>query len=91
MSRKLSLVQRLWLLLLLLVTLSIGGALIANLLNARSYLEQQLTAQSADTANALALMVTQYKADPVMAQTLLGAAFEQGILPKSAGKACLPT
>ncbi|NWK78020.1 EAL domain-containing protein [Aquitalea sp. LB_tupeE] len=78
MSRKLSLVQRLWLLLLLLVSLSIGGALIANLLNARSYLEQQLTAQSADTANALALMVTQYKADPVMAQTLLGAAFEQG-------------
>ncbi|WP_287881790.1 LapD/MoxY N-terminal periplasmic domain-containing protein [Aquitalea sp.] len=77
-SRKLSLVQRLWLLLLLLVALSIGGALIANLLNARSYLEQQLSAQSADTANALALMVTQYKADPVMAQTLLGAAFEQG-------------
>ncbi|RQO69147.1 histidine kinase [Aquitalea sp. FJL05] len=77
-TRKLSLVQRLWLLLLLLMTLSIGGALIANLLNARNYLEQQLSAQSADTANSLALMVTQYKADPVMAQTLLSAAFEQG-------------
>ncbi|MBV8679685.1 MAG: EAL domain-containing protein [Aquitalea sp.] len=77
-TRKFSLVQRLWLLLLLLMTLSIGGALIANLLNARSYLEQQLSAQSADTANSLALMVTQYKADPVMAQTLLSAAFEQG-------------
>lgn len=76
--RQLSLVQRLWLLLLLLVTFSIGGALVANLLNARSYLEQQLTAQSADTANSLALMLTQYKADPVMAQTLLNAAFEQG-------------
>ena|GEM_PF-6654004 len=77
-TRKLSLVQRLWLLLLLVVCLSIGGALIANLLNARSYLEQQLSAQSADTANSLALMLTQYKADPVMAQTLLGAAFDQG-------------
>lgn len=77
-SRKLSLVQRLWLLLLLLVALSIGGALIANLLNARGYLEQQLSAQNADTANSLALMLTQYKADPVMAQTLLGAAFDQG-------------
>ncbi|WP_293765883.1 LapD/MoxY N-terminal periplasmic domain-containing protein [uncultured Aquitalea sp.] len=77
-TNKLSLVQRLWLLLLLLVSLSIGGALIANLLNARGYLEQQLTAQSADTANSLALMLTQYKADPVMAQTLLNAAFDQG-------------
>jgi methyl-accepting chemotaxis protein len=77
-TQKFSLVQRLWLLLLFLMTLSIGGALIANLLNARSYLEQQLTAQNADTANSLALMVTQYKADPVMAQTLLNAAFDQG-------------
>jgi len=33
------------------MSLSIGGALVANLLNARSYLEQQLTAQSADTAS----------------------------------------
>lgn len=54
---KLSLVQRLWLLLLMLAFLSIGGALVANLLNARSYLEQPLTAQNADTANALALML----------------------------------
>jgi EAL domain-containing protein (putative c-di-GMP-specific phosphodiesterase class I)/GGDEF domain-containing protein len=77
-TKKLSLIQRLWLLLLFLVTLSIGSALISNLLSARSYLEQQLTAQNADTANSLALMVTQYKADPVMAQTLLNAAFDQG-------------
>lgn len=75
---KLSLVQRLWLLLLMLAFLSIGGALVANLLNARSYLEQQLTAQNADTANALALMLTQYKAEPVMAETLINAAFDQG-------------
>jgi EAL domain-containing protein (putative c-di-GMP-specific phosphodiesterase class I)/GGDEF domain-containing protein len=75
---ELSLIQRLWLLLLCLMSLSIGSALIANLLNARSYLEQQLTAQNADTANSLAMMLTQYKADPVMAQTLLNAAFEQG-------------
>ena len=76
--KKLSLIQRLWLLLLLLVVLSIGGALIANMLNARRYLEQQLTTQSADTANSLALMMTQRKADPVLAQTLLNATFDQG-------------
>ena len=77
-SYQLSLIQRLWLLMLCLMSLSIGSALIANLLNARSYLEQQLTAQNADSANSLAMMLTQYKADPVMAQTLLNAAFEQG-------------
>lgn len=75
---KLSLVQRLWLLLLMLAFLSIGGALVANLLNARHYLEQQLTAQNTETANALALMLTQYKADPAMAETLINAAFDQG-------------
>ena len=75
---KLSLTQRLWGLLLLVVAMSIGGALIANLLNARSYLEQQLSAQSADTAQSLALMLTQHHADPVMAQTLLNATFDLG-------------
>ncbi|WP_252346072.1 LapD/MoxY N-terminal periplasmic domain-containing protein [Paludibacterium sp. B53371] len=77
-TTKFSLIQRLWTLLLLVVALSIGGALIANLLNARQYLEQQLSAQSADTAHSLALMLTQYHADPVMAQTLLNATFDLG-------------
>ena len=75
---KLSLIQRLWLLLLILVGLSIGGALISNLLNARRYLEQQLTFQSINTANSLALMLTQNKADPAAAQLLLNATYEQG-------------
>jgi EAL domain-containing protein (putative c-di-GMP-specific phosphodiesterase class I)/GGDEF domain-containing protein len=76
--KKLSLIQRLSVLIGLIVLLSIGGALIANLLHARSYLEQQLNAQSVDTAHGLALMLTQYHADPVMAQTLLNSSFDQG-------------
>ncbi|MBV8046509.1 MAG: EAL domain-containing protein [Paludibacterium sp.] len=77
-TTKFSLIQRLWILLLLVATLSIGGALVANLLNARQYLEQQLSAQSADTAHSLALTLTQYHADPVMAQALLNATFDLG-------------
>ncbi|UTH75986.1 LapD/MoxY N-terminal periplasmic domain-containing protein [Chromobacterium sp. IIBBL 290-4] len=78
--KNLSLIQRLWLLLLLLVFLSLSGALLANLYNARGYLEQQLTAQNANTANSLALMINQNRADPVMAETLINAAFDQGHL-----------
>ena len=61
--KNLSLIQRLWLLLVLLVLLSLTGALLANLYNARSYLEQQLTGQNANAANSLALMITQHRAD----------------------------
>lgn len=78
MKKNLSLIQRLWLLLLLLVFLSVSGALLANLYNARSYLEQQLTTQNANTANSLALMITQYQADHAMAETLINASFDQG-------------
>ncbi|MCG9026821.1 EAL domain-containing protein [Laribacter hongkongensis] len=73
-----TLIQRLWLLLLLLVFLAFSGTLLANLMNARSYLEQQLTAQNANTANSLALMVSQQRAEPVMAETLISATFDQG-------------
>ena len=73
-----TLIQRPWLLLLLLVFLAFSGTLLANLMNARSYLEQQLTAQNANTANSLALMVSQQRAEPVMAETLISATFDQG-------------
>ena len=73
-----TLIQRLWLLLLLLVFLAFSGTLLANLMNARSYLEQQLTEQNANTANSLALMVSQQRAEPVMAETLISATFDQG-------------
>ncbi|RQW25861.1 EAL domain-containing protein [Rhodobacteraceae bacterium CH30] len=75
---RLSLSQRLWILLLLLVFLALSTSLTANLLGARNYLEQQLTAQNADTANSLALMITQQQADRAMAETLINASFDQG-------------
>ncbi|AXE37013.1 LapD/MoxY N-terminal periplasmic domain-containing protein [Chromobacterium phragmitis] len=76
--KNLSLIQRLWLLLVLLVVLSLTGALLADLYNARRYLEQQLSGQNANAANSLALMITQHKADKAMAETLINATFDQG-------------
>lgn len=76
--KSLSLIQRMWLLLLLLVFLSLGGAWLANLYNARNYLEQQLASQNANTANSLALMITQHRAEPAMAELLINASFDQG-------------
>ncbi|MGL6071522.1 bifunctional diguanylate cyclase/phosphodiesterase [Craterilacuibacter sp.] len=75
---RLSLSQRLWALLLLLVFLALSTSLTANLLGARNYLEQQLSAQNSNTANSLALMISQQQADPVMAETLINASFDQG-------------
>ncbi|WP_028537334.1 bifunctional diguanylate cyclase/phosphodiesterase [Paludibacterium yongneupense] len=74
---RLSLVQRLWILLSV-AMLAVAGALATDLLAARHYIEQQLGAQNTDTANGLALMITQYKAEPAMAETLINAAFDQG-------------
>lgn len=60
------------------VVLAAAGSLTANLFNARDYMQQQLAAQSADAANSLALLITQNKADKVMGETLINAAFDQG-------------
>ena len=76
--KHLSLIQRLWLLVLMLFVLASCGALLANLLNARNYMEQQLTLQNTNTANALALLISQNGADPAMAETLVNATFDQG-------------
>jgi diguanylate cyclase (GGDEF)-like protein len=74
---RLSLIQRLWLMLAV-AMLAVVGALATDLLAARHYIEQQLSARNADTANGLALMITQYRAEPAMAETLINAAFDQG-------------
>ncbi len=76
--RTLSLIQRLWLLLVMIVVLATGAALATNLLGARAYLEQQLEAQGTETANALALMITQAQADQAAAETLINASFDLG-------------
>ena len=76
--KRVSLIQQLWILVIAAVVLAAAGSLTANLFNARDYMQQQLAAQSADAANSLALLITQNKADPVMGETLINAAFDQG-------------
>ena len=76
--KRVSLIQQLWMLVIAAVVLAAAGSLTANLFNARDYLQQQLAAQSADAANSLAMLITQNQADPVMGETLINAAFDQG-------------
>lgn len=76
--KRVSLIQQLWILVVAAVVLAATGSLTANLFNARDYMQQQLAAQSADAANSLALLITQNRADPVMGETLISAAFDQG-------------
>ncbi|MFN4238829.1 MAG: EAL domain-containing protein [Vogesella sp.] len=76
--KRVSLIQQLWMLVIAAVVLAAAGSLTANLFNARDYMQQQLAAQSADAANSLALLITQNRADPVMGETLINAAFDQG-------------
>lgn len=76
--KKVSLIQQLWALVLAAVLLAATGSLLANLYNARDYMQQQLTAHGKDAANSLALMITQGKAEQAMGETLINAAFDQG-------------
>ncbi|SCK14196.1 EAL domain-containing protein [Vogesella sp. LIG4] len=76
--KRVSLIQQLWFLVVSAVVLAAAGSLVANLYNARDYLEQQLATQSADAANSLALLITQNHAEKAMGETLINAAFDQG-------------
>lgn len=73
-----SLMQRLWLALLLTTMVSFFGSLAVTLLTARSYLQQQLFVQSNDSANSLALSMTQQPKDRVTLETMINALFDHG-------------
>ncbi len=70
--------QRLWLALLLTALVSFLGSLAVTLLTARSYLQQQLEVQSNDSANSLALSMTQQNKDRATVETLINALFDHG-------------
>ena len=76
--KKVSLIQQLWMLVVAAIVLAAAGSLTASLFNSRDYLQQQLAAHGNDAANSLALMITQNRADKVMGETLINAAFDQG-------------
>lgn len=73
-----SLMNRLWLAVAAAMLTALLSGLGLNLLSARDYLSQQLFAQGADGASALALSMSQHAQDPAMARLLVSALFDSG-------------
>src|SRR5574340_176364 len=73
-----SLIRQLWLAIIVISVLVFSGSFVVSTLTARHYLEQQLYRQSVDTANSLALSMTQQSKDEVTLELQVAALFDGG-------------
>lgn len=73
-----SMYRQMWLAIILSTLLALLGGLLASTLNARSYLTEQLSAKNTDNATALALALSQQRADAVMVELTVSALFDSG-------------
>jgi EAL domain-containing protein (putative c-di-GMP-specific phosphodiesterase class I)/GGDEF domain-containing protein len=73
-----SMYRQMWLAIILSTLLALLGGLLASTLNARSYLTEQLNAKNTDNATALALALSQQRADAVMVDLTVSALFDSG-------------
>ncbi len=73
-----SLVRRLWLLVIATTLLAFGGSLAVTTLSFRDYLEQQLTVKNIDNASVLAMSLTHTSTDPVERELSIAAQFDSG-------------
>ena len=73
-----SLVKRLWISVVLAMTVVLVGAFAVSMMTARSYFEQQLQAQSGDGAVSLALSMSQQRKDVATSELLVSALFDGG-------------
>jgi len=73
-----SMYRQLWLAIIVSMLLALCGSLLASLLSARAYLEQQLSMKNADNASALALSLSQQNPDVVAVELAVSALFDSG-------------
>lgn len=73
-----SIYKQLWLAILGSMLLALAGTLLASMLSARSYLQDQLTMKNADNAAALALSLSQQQPDLVLVELAVAALFDSG-------------
>lgn len=73
-----SMYRQLWLAIIVSMLLALVGSLLASLLSARSYLEQQLSMKNADNASALALSLSQQNPDRIALELAVAALFDSG-------------
>lgn len=73
-----SLIKQLWIGIILILLLAMGGSFFISTYTAKTYLEQQLQLKNIDNANSLALSMTQMPKDPVTLELLIAAQFDSG-------------
>jgi diguanylate cyclase (GGDEF)-like protein len=74
-----SLIKQLWIGILALLLLALGGNFVISTITAKTYLEEQLRLKNIDNANSLALSISQIpNKDPVTLELLITAQFDAG-------------
>ncbi|HWV13783.1 MAG TPA: EAL domain-containing protein [Cellvibrio sp.] len=73
-----SLIKQLWIGIIIMLLLAMGGSFFISLLSAKHYLEEQLHVKNMDNANSLALSLSQMEKDPVTFELLISAQFDTG-------------
>lgn len=73
-----SLIRQLWLAIVIISIIAFGGSFTVSMLTARLYVEQQLHRQSVDSANSLALSMSQQSKDLVTVELQVAALFDGG-------------
>lgn len=73
-----SLIKQLWITILVILLLALGGSLAIGLTALRNYTEQETRIKNIDNVNALALSISQLDKDPVVIELLMAAQFDTG-------------
>src|SRR5690606_29975513 len=73
-----SLIKQLWLGIIVILLLALGGSFTISIVSAKHYLQEQLQLKNIDNANSLALSMSQMEKDPVTLELLLAAQFDTG-------------
>jgi diguanylate cyclase (GGDEF)-like protein len=73
-----SLIKQLWIGMILLLLLALGGSFIVSLSSAKEYLQNQLKIKNIDDANSLALSLSQMEKDAIDIELIITAQFDAG-------------
>lgn len=73
-----SLIKQLWIGMILLLLLALGGSFIVSLSSAKEYLQHQLKIKNIDDANSLALSLSQMEKDAIDIELIITAQFDAG-------------
>lgn len=73
-----SLIKQLWLGIVVILVLALGGSFFISSYSAKQYLQQQLQLKNIDNATSLALSMSQMEKNPVSVELLIAAQFDSG-------------